>query len=431
VTIHSQPDPEDEIKLLHEGSGLELPLPLTQGSISAAELQKIPLGKDLPGVLSFDPALLNTATCRSAITWIDGDEGVLNHRGYPIEQLADRSSFPEVCWLLLEGELPTSPQKIQFENDLAEESVLPADIVELFQAFPAGLHPMSMLTAALAALGAKYPEAEDVLDPKNRRRQIHRLLAKTPALGALCYRTFTGQAPVGPRPELGYAGSFLRMLLGEPGEEYEPSPSATRAMDALLILHADHEQNCSTNAVRAVASSLVNPYSAVSSGCAALQGPLHGGANQAVLEMLDAIATVENIPTFLEACKKGETRLMGFGHRVYKSYDPRAKVIRRLALDVLADAGPSPRLDVARQLEIAAREDDYFVSRKLFPNVDFYSGLIYSALGFPPEVFTMFFAVGRMTGWLAHWDEMLQDPKHRIVRPRQIYVGPEQRDFPA
>ncbi len=289
---------------------------------------------------------------------------------------------------------------------------------------------MTMLASGLAALGAKYPESEKVLDEENRNKQIIRLLAKTPALAALAWRRTQSDSPVGPDPEKGFIVSFLRMLLGKPGEDFEVEESFARAMDALLTLHADHEQNCSTNAVRVVASSHVNPYSAVAAGCFALHGPLHGGANQAVLEMLEEIGTVEAIPAFLEACKCGDRRLMGFGHRVYKNYDPRAKVISGLVDSVLDAGQPDPRLEIARALEAAAREDDYFVSRKLFPNVDFYSGILYSAMGFPASMFTVFFAVGRMVGWLAHWDEMLRDSEQKIARPRQIYTGHSRREVP-
>lgn len=421
----------ESLILLRPDTGEEFKLALTDGSIRAADLQQVLLGKDLPWILSYDPGFINTASCRSDITFINGDAGILSYRGYPVEQLAGVYNFEDICLLLWDGELPTSEQAEVFHQELSNEAILSADMVELFAAFPNGAHPMTMMTAALAVLGSKYPDSSDVLDPKNRRRQMIRLLAKTPALAALAYRRFVGLPVVGPRPELGYTGSFLRMLLGKPGEDYEMSQTVQRAIDALLTLHADHEQNCSTSAVRNVGSSQTNPYSSVAAGCAALHGPLHGGANQAVLEMLNEIGTVDNVTNFLDSCKAGDRRLMGFGHRVYKNYDPRAKVIRGLCHDILSTIKDDPRLNIAQALEEAALADDYFISRKLFPNVDFYSGLIYSALGFPPEMFTVFFMVGRMPGWLAHWNEMLEDPEQRIVRPRQLYGGPALRDVPT
>ncbi|HJM39078.1 MAG TPA: citrate synthase [Planctomycetota bacterium] len=421
---------DDLLNIEHPATGKKWELPVEDGCLRAVQLRQIPLGQTDLGLMSYDPSLLNTASCRSAITFIDGDAGILDYRGYSIEDLAESVSYPEVCYLILKGELPNRKELAAFQAELAEEAVLPAYLLELFASFPDEMHPMTMLASGLAALGAKYPESEKVLDEENRNKQIIRLLAKTPALAALAWRRTQSDSPVGPDPEKGFIVSFLRMLLGKPGEDFEVEESFARAMDALLTLHADHEQNCSTNAVRVVASSHVNPYSAVAAGCFALHGPLHGGANQAVLEMLEEIGTVEAIPAFLEACKCGDRRLMGFGHRVYKNYDPRAKVISGLVDSVLDAGQPDPRLEIARALEAAAREDDYFVSRKLFPNVDFYSGILYSAMGFPASMFTVFFAVGRMVGWLAHWDEMLRDSEQKIARPRQIYTGHSRREVP-
>jgi len=424
------PSTPDQLTLLRPDTGEEFAMPISDGSIRASDLRPILLGQDLPWVLSYDPGYANTASCRSDICFIDGEAGILSYRGYPIEQLANNCSFEEICLLLWDGELPDTETLANFKQLLANESVLSADIVEMFDGFPEGAHPMSMMSAALPLLGAKYPDADNVLNAENRRTQMLRILAKCSALAALAFRRFQGLPAVGPNPDSGYAGSFLHMLLAKPGEELELSETVRKAMDALLILHADHEQNCSTSAVRSVGSSQVNPYSAVGAGCSALHGPLHGGANQAVLEMLNEIGTVDNVNVFLQSCKAGDRRLMGFGHRVYKNYDPRAKVIRDLCHEILADIKGDPRLDVAQALEQAALNDEYFSTRKLYPNVDFYSGLIYSAVGFQPEMFTVFFVVGRMPGWLAHWNEMLNDPEQRIVRPRQLYGGPELRDLP-
>jgi citrate synthase len=412
-------------------TGRSYEFPISEDTIPAIKLRGIKVHEEDFGMLSFDPALLNTAVCHSAITFIDGDKGILDYRGYSIEEMSSLSSFEETCYLLLDGELPTASELDLFKAELHAALDLPESMVTLHGAMRRDLHPMSMLESALAALGGDFPESDEVLDAEVRRQQIARLLALTPVLAALGHRHREGKEPVAPDASLSYAGNFLHMMLGEPGKPADVHPALERAMDALLILHADHEQNCSANAVRAVASSRVNPYSAVAAGASALHGPLHGGANQAVLEMLDTIDSVDDVPAFLESCKSGEKRLMGFGHRVYKNYDPRAKVIGQLAEDVFEVVGADPKLEIARALEREAMADDYFISRKLFPNVDFYSGLIYAAMGFPPRMFTVFFAVGRMVGWLAHWDEMMRDPNTRIVRPRQIYTGPSRRPFVA
>ena len=410
-------------------SGQSYSLPIQDGAIRATDLRAIKTGEDDFGLMAYDPAFGNTAACRSAITYIDGDRSVLDYRGYPIEQIAERASHLEVSYLLLKGELPTRAQLAAFEAEIAAAGAPPENVRRLYEAMNPLLHPMSMLMAGLAALGGEFPKASRVDNPEQRWSDIIRLLAYTPVLAAWAYRRRLGQPFVEPDPKLGYAANFLRMLKGEPGQGYTPDPRLERALDVLLILHADHEQNCSTSTVRGVGSSRVDPYSAVAAGVAALYGPLHGGANQAVLEMLEEVGSVNNVPAFVQSCKDGHRRLMGFGHRVYKSYDPRAAIIKRLADDVFAVTGQNPKIQIAQELEKIALQDGYFIQRKLYPNVDFYSGCIYEAMGFDVKMFTVFFAVGRMAGWLAHWDEMIRDPEQKIARPRQIYVGPARRDF--
>ena len=424
-------DSTPELRLEDTRTGRRYALPIEDDTVPAIGLRDIKVHEDDFGMLSYDPALLNTVTCRSSICFIDGDKGILNYRGYPIEQLAEHSNYLEVAYLILNGELPTASELDLFRAEVMAETRVPECAVKLHAAMSTEVHPMSMLEAALTVLGGDYPEADQVLDQGVRHQQIIRLLALTPVLTAIGFRHRNGLGPVEARTDLTYTGNFLHMLLARDDREADVHPALERAMDALLLLHADHEQNCSANAVRAVGSSRVNPYSAVAAGAAALHGPLHGGANQKVLEMLDQIDSVADVSSFLESCKNGERRLMGFGHRVYKNYDPRARVIKDLAEDVFDVTGSNPKLDIARALEEAAMADDYFVERKLYPNVDFYSGLIYAAMGFQPRMFTVFFAVGRMVGWLAHWNEMMADPKSRIVRPRQIYTGSGRRDFVA
>jgi citrate synthase len=419
----------DTLRAIDSRTGKEYILPVDSDTIPAMKLREIKVKSDDFGMLSFDPALKNTVTCHSSICFIDGEKGILEYRGYPIEQTASKGSYLEICWLLLNGELPTTAELDIFEAEISAATYAPADLQNLHDVFNKSLHPMAMLESALAALGGEFDDIDDVLNAETRHQQIIRLIALTPVLAAMGYRHRNDLGPVSINSDLSYSGNFLHMMLSREGREDEIHPALEKAMDALLILHADHEQNCSANAVRAVASSRVNPYSAVSAGASALHGPLHGGANQAVLEMLEQIDSVEDVPAFIESCKNGERRLMGFGHRVYKNYDPRAKVIAELASGVFDVVGHNPKLDIARALEKAAVEDEYFSSRKLFPNVDFYSGLIYSAMGFNPRMFTVFFAVGRMVGWLAHWNEMMSDSSTKIVRPRQIYTGYGRRDW--
>lgn len=419
------------LKVQDGRTGRAYELAIADDTIAAKDLRQIKVEPDDFGMMSFDPALDATVVTRSRICFIDGEKGVLDYRGYPIEQLAEKSDFLEVAYLILHGELPDATQRAGFEAEVRAESRVPESMVRLHEAMAREVHPMSMLTAALAALAGDFPDAAEVGDPAARRRQIVRLVALTPVIAALGYRRRNGLpvASVEPRADLSYTANFLHMMLDQGGQESRIHVAFERAMDALLVLHAEHELNCSTNAIRAVGSSHVNPYGAAAAACAALHGPLHGGANQAVLEMLEEIPDVATVPAFLASCKRGERRLMGFGHRVYKNYDPRAKVIKRLAEQVFEAVGDNPKLAIARALETAAVQDPYFAERKLYPNVDFYSGLIYSSMGFLPRIFTVFFAVARMVGWLAHWDEMLSDPKTRIVRPRQIYVGAPRRDW--
>jgi citrate synthase len=402
-------------------TGEEVEIPVVDGTIHATELRKL-------GLMSYDPAFLNTASTRSGITYIDGDAGILRYRGYPIEQLAEHASFLEIVWLLFEGELPTKDELAAWEDEVRLHTYVHTNVTTLLDGFRYDAHPMGMLLGATAALSTFYPDAKEIGDVESRRLQRLRLIAKFPTIAAWVFRHSRGLPYVFPRNDLDYIGNFVNMTF-EIGGRHEPNPVLQRALEILLILHADHEQNASTNAVRGVGSTQVDPFSAVSAGIAALYGPLHGGANEAVLRMLDEIGTVDRVPEFIESVKAGQGRLMGFGHRVYKSYDPRAKLIKRVADDVFAQTGLNPKLEIALELEKIALEDDYFVSRKLYPNVDFYSGLIYQAMGYPTDYFTVLFALGRLPGWLAQWEEMLSDPEQKIARPRQIYTGAGERDF--
>ncbi|MCP4093187.1 MAG: citrate (Si)-synthase [Planctomycetes bacterium] len=420
---------QDILAVTDRRTGQQYELPITDDTIQAMDLRGIKVNEGDFGMMPFDPGLSNTAVCRSSVCFIDGEQGILEYSGYRIEELAEHCSYMEVCYLVLNRELPNAEQLAEFEAEVRADMVMPESVMRLQNAMDPDLHPMSMLQTSLAALAGEYPEAAEVLEPEVRRQHTMRLIAMTPVIAALGFRFRTGAGPIDIRPELSYSENFLHMMLTPTGEEPNVAPAMVKAMDALLVLHADHEQNCSTNAVRAVGSSQVNPYSAVTAGAAALHGPLHGGANQKVLEMLESIEDLADVPAFLESCQSGDKRLMGFGHRVYKNYDPRAKVIGKLAGDVVDVAGPNRMLEIAQALEKTAIEDDYFTKRKLFPNVDFYSGMIYSAMGFCPRSFTVFFAVGRMVGWLAHWEEMMADVNNRIVRPRQIYTGYPRRDF--
>jgi citrate synthase len=422
--------PSETLTITDNRTGREYTVPIVDGTIRAPDLRQISAAEGDGGLMSYDPAFLNTASCRSEITFIDGDRGILRYRGYPIEQVAEQASFLETAYLLLEGELPTSEQLGKWEEDVRIHTYVHQNVKKFLEGFRYDAHPMGMLLGAVGALSTFYPDAKDIADPANRYLQRVRLIAKVPTIAAYIFRHSRGLPYILPQNDLSYIGNFVNMTFAI-GGTHQPNPVLQRALEVLLILHADHEQNCSSSAVRGVGSSQVDPFSAVSAGIAALYGPLHGGANEAVLKMLDEIGDKRNIPAFIEQVKSGHGRLMGFGHRVYKSYDPRAKLIKQVADDVFAETGLNPKLEIALELERIALEDDYFVSRKLYPNVDFYSGLIYQAMGYPTDYFTVLFALGRLPGWIAQWEEMLQDPEQKISRPRQVYVGPAQRDFVA
>src|SRR5687767_3890393 len=399
-------------------------------AIRGLDLRQIKQQPDEFGLLSYDPAFLNTASCRSAITFIDGDKGILRYRGYPIEQLAEKSTFLEVAWLLRHGELPDQKQYDSFVHDITFHTYVHENMRKFLEGFRYDAHPMAMLNSSIAALASFYPTARNIFDETERNISIIRLLAKTPTIAAFSYRHVKGLPFVYPDNRLSYVENFLSMIARMTESKYEANPIFTRALEILFILHADHEQNCSTNAVRAVGSSHVDPFSAVSAGVAALFGPLHGGANEQVLRMIKEIGNVRNVPSFIENVKSGEGgKLMGFGHRVYKSYDPRAKIVKKLADEVFEAVGVDKDLEIALELERIALSDEYFISRKLYPNVDFYTGLIYRSMAFPTDFFTVLFAIGRMPGWLAQWEEMLLDKEQKIARPKQIYTGPAEREY--
>ena len=403
-------------------------IPIKDGAIPAVALRDIKAGDDdVGGLLSYDPAFMNTASCRSAITFIDGERGILRYRGYPIQELAERVSFLEVAWLLLEGELPAREQLDDWADEIVHHTFIHENIKKFIDGFHHDAHPMGILVGTVGALSTFYPDAKRIDDPASRRRQIVRLIAKIPTLAAFAYRHARGLPYAYPDNELSYAGNFLNMMWKSTELRFRPDPVLEHALDVLFTLHADHEQNCSTNAMRAVASSQVDPFSAAAAAVAALYGPLHGGANEQVLRMLNEIGSVDRVPAYIERVKQGEMRLMGFGHRIYKNYDPRARIIKQVADDVFKATGLNPLLEIAVELERIALEDDYFVGRRLYPNVDFYSGIIYEAMGFPVEMFPVLFAIGRMPGWLAQWEEGLNDPEQRIARPRQLYVGQAER----
>lgn len=410
-------------------TGEEYELDIVDGSVRAGDIGNIGKTDDDPGIAVYDPGFTNTASTRSAVTYIDGDKGILEYRGYPIEQLAEHSTFLEVAYLLIHGELPTKEQHDQWVHEITFHTFVHENLKTQLQGFRYDAHPMGMLLSSVGALSTFYPEARAIRDPQTRHEQIVRLIAKMPTLGAWSFRHAQGKPYVYPDNELSYTENFLAMLFKMSEQKYNPDPRIAKALEVLFILHADHEQNCSTNAVRSVGSSDVDPYSAVSAGIAALYGPLHGGANEAVLKMLKRIGTKDKIPAFIEGVKNGDEKLMGFGHRVYKNFDPRATIIKKAVDDVFEVTGVSPLLEIAQELERIALEDDYFVSRKLYPNVDFYSGLIYEALQFPPEMFTVLFAIPRTAGWLAQWLELVDDKEQKIARPKQIYTGDRKLDF--
>jgi citrate synthase len=419
---------KDSLSITDNRTGRTYEVPIDDETVKALDFRQMKEAEDDFGLKTYDPAFMNTAACRSAITYIDGDRGILRYRGYPIEELAERSTFLEVAYLLGEGELPTRQQLDQWTDTIKYHTYVHTNITRFLEGFRYDAHPMGMLLGVVGALSTFYPDAKHIHDPANRYLQRVRLLAKAPTIAAFAFRHSRGLPLVFPDNDLDYIGNFVNMTFSI-GGRHKPNKVLQRALEILLILHADHEQNCSTTAVRTVGSSHVDPFSAISAGIAALYGPLHGGANEAVLLMLDEIGDKKNIPQFVKEVKAGGGKLMGFGHRVYKSYDPRAKLIKQVADGVFEQTGLNPKLEIALELERIALEDEYFIKRKLYPNVDFYSGLIYQAMGYPTEYFTVLFALGRMPGWLAQWEEMLLDKEQKIARPRQIYTGPDKRPF--
>jgi citrate synthase len=429
VATAEQGEQADTLSVTDNRTGESYELEITDGTVRAMDLRRIKVSEDDFGLMTYDPAFTNTASCRSEITYIDGEAGVLQHRGIPIEQLCESSTYLEVAYLLVFGELPTQPQLDRWTYDITHHTFVHENIKKFVEGFRYDAHPMGMLLASVGALSTFYPDAKHIDDPEERYMAAIRLIAKMPTLAAFAYRHNLGLPYVYPDNDLSYPENFLGMLYKMTEAKYEPDPRLAKALDILFILHADHEQNCSTNAVRGVGSSQVDPYSAVAAGVAALYGPLHGGANEAVLRMLRRIERAQNIPDFLEGVKNREERLMGFGHRVYKNYDPRARIIKSHVDEVLEATGENPLLDIAVELEKHALDDDYFTSRKLYPNVDFYSGLIYEALRIPTDMFTVIFAIPRTSGWIAQWMEMNDDTEQKIARPRQVYTGKRDLDY--
>jgi citrate synthase len=421
--------PQDTLTITDNRTGQSYTLPVEDGTIRAMDLRKIKTGPEDFGLMTYDPAFMNTASCKSAITYIDGDRGILRYRGYSIDVLAQHCTYLEVAYLLLFGELPNASQLKNWVNDITHHTMLHETTKKFMEGFRDNAHPMAMLVSTVAALSTVYPDARHIQDPENRLLQIKRLVGKMPSIAAFSYRHLVGFPYIYPDNDLTYAENFMNMLWKMVEPKYVANPVLARALDILFILHADHEQNCSTNAMRAVGSSHSDPYLATASAAAALSGPLHGGANEEVLHMLDEIGSKDNVPAYIKKIKEGKGRLMGFGHRVYKNYDPRAKIIKWAADQVFEVTGRNSKLEIALELERIALEDEYFVQRKLYPNVDFYSGIMYQAMGFKPEMFTVLFAIPRTIGWLSQWQEMLNDPEQKIARPRQIWIGHETREF--
>jgi citrate synthase len=419
---------KDTLTITDNRTGKQYEIPIEQGTIRTADLRQIKTSEDDFGLLGYDPALLNTASCQSKITYIDGERGILRYRGYDIEDLAAHSNYLETAYLIVKGELPDAERFAAWSHNITMHTMVHENIKKFMDGFRYDAHPMGMIMGTIGALSTFYADAKNVEDLQSRRLQTRRLIGKLPTLAAFAYRHNRGLPYVYPQNDLSYTGNFLSMLF-KMAEKYTPHPMIERALDVLFILHADHEQNCSTNAVRAVGSSMVDPYSAVAAGIGALYGPRHGGANEAVVRMLEKIGSVENVPNAIKSFKSGEDRLMGFGHRIYKSYDPRGQIIKKLAYEVFEVTGKNALIDIALELERIALQDDYFVSRKLYPNVDFYTGIIYQAIGFPVKMFPVLFAIPRTSGWLAQWAEMVRDPEQKITRPRQIYIGEEPRAY--
>jgi len=410
-------------------TGKQYEVPVEHDTIRAIDLRQIKVNQDEFGMMTYDPAYTNTASCISRITFIDGDKGILRYRGYPIEELAEKSTYLETAYLILHGELPTSAQLEDWTYHVTHHTFIHESIKKFLDGFHYDAHPMGMVISAVAALSTFYPDAKNIFDEDSRRKQTWRLIGKMPTLAAFTYRHSLGMPYAYPDNELSYPGNFLNMLFRTTELKYRPNPTLERALDVLFILHADHEQNCSTSAMRGVGSSHVDPYSAIAAATAALYGPLHGGANEAVLRMLLEIGSVNRVPEYIKQVKAGERKLMGFGHRVYKNYDPRAKIVKNIAYEVFDVMGRNPLIDIALECERIALEDDYFVKRKLYPNVDFYTGLIYQSMGFPMTMFPVLFAIPRTSGWISQWQEMLLDPEQKIARPRQIYLGSDERSY--
>ncbi len=421
--------PNETLTVTDNRTGKTYTIPLYNGSIRAIDLRQIKTDADDFGLLSYDPAFLNTAACQSAVTYLDGERGILRYRGYPIEQLAESCTFLEVAYLLLNGELPTEHELDEWDRAVTRHTMIHENLKKFMEGFHYDAHPMGMLMSTVAALSTFYPESRNIQDPKVRKLQITRLIGKMPTLAAYAYRHRLGLPYVYPDNDLGYTKNFMNMLWKRTEPKFSANPVLARAMEVLFILHADHEQNCSTSTMRAVGSSFADPYATTAAAIGALSGPLHGGANEEVLRMLDEIGSVHRVPAYIEQIKAGHGKLMGFGHRVYKNYDPRARIIKRVAEEVFEVTGRNPKLDIALELERIALEDDYFIKRKLYPNVDFYSGIIYQAMGFTPDAFTVLFGIPRAAGWLAQWQEMLQDPEQKIARPRQLYTGERKRNL--
>jgi citrate synthase len=421
---------KNTLSITDNRTGKQYEVPIEEGGvIRATHLREMKTGADDFGLMSYDPAFTNTASCRSRITFIDGDVGILRYRGYPIEDLAEKSNYLEVAYLIVKGELPDRQHYEAWEDNIKTHTMVHENIKKFMEGFRYDAHPMGMLVGTIGALSTFYPEANNITDLESRRLQTRRLIGKVPTIAAFAFRHSRGLPYVYPDNELSYTGNFLSMLFRMAERDYKPNPILERALDVLFILHADHEQNCSTNAMRSVGSSQVDPYSAVAAATAALYGPLHGGANEAVIRMLMEIGSPKNVPAFIKKVKAGEGRLMGFGHRVYKNYDPRAKIVKRIAYEVFEVTGRNPLIDISLELEKIALEDDYFVSRKLYPNVDFYTGVTYQAMGFPMTMFPVLFAIPRTSGWMAQWAEMVRDPEQKIARPRQVYIGSDTRKW--
>ncbi len=418
----------DTLSITDNRTGKQYELEITDGAIRATDLRQIKTS-DHAGLVTYDPAFMNTAACRSRITFIDGDKGILEYRGYPIEQLAEHSTYLETAYLIIFGELPTQDQLDAWTHSITMHTMLHENIKKLMDGFTYDAHPMGVFLSTVGAFSTFYPDAKQIFNEQSRQKQIHRLIAKVATIAAYAYRHSIGRPYVYPDNDLSFTGNFLNMLFKMTELKYRSDSVLERALDVLFILHADHEQNCSASAMRNIGSSHADPYSAMAGAAAALYGPLHGGANEAVLRMLNEIGSVDNVPDFIKRVKNGEGRLMGFGHRVYKSYDPRAKIIKQTADQVFEVTGRDPLLDIALELERIALQDDYFVSRRLYPNVDFYSGLIYQAMGFPVTMFPVLFAIPRTAGWIAQWEEMLLDSEQKIARPRQVYIGERTRDY--